>query len=135
MTIAERAPALRRAPYRVVGLGVAAIAADVAFDPLHRHVPLCPFHALTGAWCPLCGGLRAAESLVDLHLRAAVQYNALLVAALPLLLAWWVDAVARARTGRRARGPSAVVVASLIALAVVFTVVRNLPFAHALRPG
>ena len=35
-----------------------------AFDPAHRHVPLCPFHTITGWQCPLCGGLRCADALV-----------------------------------------------------------------------
>jgi len=120
-----------RAPYRVAALGLAAAVADVAFDPVHRHVPLCPFHAVTGWWCPLCGGLRAADSLVHGHIGAALHYNVLFVAALPLVLFWWLDWM---RTGRVRRLPRAAIVA-LIAIAVAFTVLRNLPFAATLRGG
>jgi hypothetical protein len=128
--------AARSAPYRAALLAGAALAADVAFDPLHRNVPLCPLRALTGWWCPLCGGLRAADSLVHGHLAAALHYNLLFVAALPFLALWWLDWAMRARTGRNRRLPARGVVTAVIILAAVFTVVRNLPFAQTvLRTG
>jgi hypothetical protein len=122
----------RRAPYRAAALASAALAADVAFDPVHRHVPLCPFHAVTGAWCPLCGGLRAADSLAHLQFGSALHDNLLFVAALPFVLVMWIDWV---RTGRALWSRSRYLVPLLVVLAVVFTVVRNLPFAGALRPA
>jgi hypothetical protein len=130
-TMTGRTRAVRRqAPYRAAALGSAALAADVAFDPVHRHVPLCPFHAVTGGWCPLCGGLRSADSLAHLQFGSALHYNALFVVALPFVLMFWID---WARTGRVRW--SRYVVPVLVVLAVAFTIVRNLPFAAALRPG
>jgi hypothetical protein len=113
---------------------VAALAADVLFDPLHRHVPMCPFHAATGWWCPLCGGLRAADSLAHLDVRAALHQNLLFVSALPLVAAWWLTWLLRARKDRPRPAPPRVVVAASVVVAVVFTVVRNLPIAGGLRP-
>jgi hypothetical protein len=132
-----RAPAQDRgtAPFAAAALAAVALLADVAFDPAHRHVPLCPFHATTGWWCPLCGGLRAADALAHLDLRAARHDNLLLVLALPVVVAWWVGWVARARAGRPRRGLPAGGIVAVVALGVAFTVVRNLPFATALRPG
>src|SRR6201989_2091911 len=95
--------AVRSAPYRAAGLVVAAVAADQAFDPTSTHVPLCPLHALTGLWCPFCGGLRSAFELTRLHLRAALHDNLVVVAAAPIVLVLWLDAVGRARSGRPAR--------------------------------
>ncbi|HZC69386.1 MAG TPA: DUF2752 domain-containing protein [Jatrophihabitans sp.] len=120
----------RQVPVEAAALAGAALALDVAFDPIHRHVPLCPLHAFTGLWCPLCGGLRAADSLVHGQLGAALHYNVLFVAALPLVLVWWLDWL---RTGR-ARQPRSVVHA-LVVIAVAFAVLRNLPFAMSLRGG
>lgn len=126
---------LRRHPYRAAALAGAAVAGDVAFDPLHRHVPLCPFHAVTGAWCPLCGGLRAADSLMHGDLATAAHYNLLFVAALPVVLVWWADWIVRSRSGQPPRTLSRGLGIAVIVLAVVFTVVRNLPFAQTLRGG
>jgi len=46
----------------------------------------CPFHAVTGLYCPGCGGLRALNSLANADFMAALQYNPLIVIMLPLLL-------------------------------------------------
>ena len=58
------------------------------------NVPLCPFHAVTGLWCPLCGSLRGLELLGDGQVLAALGSNLLLLVTLPVL-AW--GAVARRR--------------------------------------
>jgi hypothetical protein len=125
-------PAAQR---RVAATVVIAIAADQLFDPTSTHVPLCPLHALTGIWCPFCGGLRSAFELTRFHFRAAAQYNLLLVLAAPVVLALWVDSLTRARAGRAERKwPRAVPIAIIVAL-IAFTIGRNLPFATVLRGG
>lgn len=97
-------------------------------------MPLCPLHAATGWWCPLCGGLRATQALSHGDVAAALHDNALLLGSLPLLVWWWVDWIVRARADRAPRvlqrGAGLVVVLVLVG----FTVVRNLPGAEALRP-
>jgi hypothetical protein len=122
----------RAAALQAAALGAAALALDVAFDPVHRHVPLCPFHVVTGWWCPLCGGLRAADSLAHGQLGAALHYNVLFVAALPFALLLWLDWL---RTGRLRGAESRRALTVLLVVAVVFTVLRNLPFAATLRGG
>ncbi len=122
------------APYRFAAAAVLAGAIDAVGDPSSTHVPLCPLHALTGLWCPLCGGLRAVHALSRGHIREALHDNAMLVLALPIIVALWVRWAARARTGRPPRrwphGATSVVIAAL----VVFTVVRNLVIGTALHP-
>ena len=129
------APATRRAPMMAAAVAGVALAADVLFDPAHRHVPLCPFHSATGLWCPLCGGLRAADALAHLQWRTALSDNLIFVLALPLLALWWVDSMRRARDGRPRRALGMLGTGGLIALAVAFTIARNLPAGSALRPG
>lgn len=125
--------AVRTAPVRVaVALG-AALAADVAFDPHQRHVPLCPLHAVTGLWCPLCGGLRAADSLAHGRVLTALHENALFVTSLPLLFACWVYWSVQSSSGRGRALPLGRFMPVLIAVALVFAVVRNLPFVPGLR--
>jgi hypothetical protein len=111
-----------------------ATAGVVLLDPTRRHVPLCPFHAITGWQCPLCGSLRAVDELVHGHLAAAVRDNVLLVAALPVLVVAWTDWARRRTAGQPSRRVPRAVVTAAIAVGMIFTVVRNLPWAAALRP-
>jgi hypothetical protein len=82
----------------------------------------CPFHAATGLWCPGCGGLRMVHDVLNLDLSAAVVDNVVALIGLPLLLAW---IVLRRRSGRPWMTPVAAV--TIVAIAVTWTVVRNLP--------
>jgi hypothetical protein len=120
---------------RVGTIGAAALAADIAFDPQQRHVPLCPFHAVTGLWCPLCGSLRAADALAHGQLATAVRDNALLVVGVVLLGFWAVDLLLRGRRGEPLRRLNRPAVIGLIAVLVVFTIVRNLPIGHGFSPA
>ncbi len=74
----------------VLGASVLPLA---AFDPaITWWCPSCPFHAITGWLCPLCGSLRAVHALVRGAPLTALAFNPLLVAGLG---AWLV---ARERT-------------------------------------
>ncbi|HTN79611.1 MAG TPA: DUF2752 domain-containing protein [Acidimicrobiales bacterium] len=97
------------------------------------HVPLCPFHAMTGLYCPLCGSLRGVGDLAHGHVMAALGSNLLLVVTLPLM-AWGALSLAGVA---EVRGPWTVRSQTWIALGVValaYTVVRNMPFGAALAP-
>jgi len=55
-------------------------------DPAEAAIfPPCPFHLLTGQYCPGCGSLRAIHKLLHGQLMAAFMLNPLLVVSLPLL--------------------------------------------------
>ena len=125
----------RGAPLRFAAGALALAGADVAIDPVHTHVPLCPLHSLTGWWCPFCGSLRAVDELARGHFGAALHDNLLLVSALPVALAFWWAWVLRARAGDGAPRRSPAAPLAVMLLLVAFAVVRNLPFAVALRPG
>jgi hypothetical protein len=127
--------AARWSPARLAALLTLATAGDVALDPQHTHVPLCPFHSLTGMQCPFCGSLRAVDNLVRGHPLTALHDNLLLVAALPVLAVAWLDWVARRRTGRRARRWPRTATVWLVLLLVGYAVLRNLPSMAALRPS
>ena len=66
-------------------------------NPYRGQAPPCPFHELTGPWCPICGSSRALHSLLHGDAGAAFGHNPLLIALLPLLvwawLAWTLDSV------------------------------------------
>jgi hypothetical protein len=121
-------------PIQVAAGAAVALAAAVAFDPAHRHVPLCPFHTITGWQCPLCGGLRCVDALVHGQWSAALHDNALLVAALPVLAWLWLDAWRRSRAGRPHRSLRRRGIVTVVVVLAAFTLVRNLGPMGALRP-
>jgi hypothetical protein len=105
-----------RTRFASIGLVLAAAALLLAFDPATTWwFPSCPFHALTGWLCPLCGSLRALHALFQGAPVAALAFNPLTIAG---LVAWLL---ARERTTAfcfSARG---------VALLTVFGVLRNAP--------
>lgn len=117
------------------------IAASVALhvrDP-HREGSwgVCPWLVLTGTYCPGCGGLRAVNDLTRGDVAAAASSNLLLVGALPLFAWWWLRRTHDAWRGvRRVADEHAALRFTVVALgaALVFWVVRNLPFAAWLAP-
>ena len=86
-----------------------------AFDPaVTWWFPSCPFYAMTGWLCPLCGSLRAVHAMLAGHPLAALAFNPLTIVG----LGPWL--VARDRTTRFCfSGPG-------VALFVGFGVFRNL---------
>ena len=84
--------------------------------------PPCPFKALTGWNCPLCGGLRMGHDLLHADLPAAVVDNAFALVAVPLLAVW---ILVRRRQGRSILPVPAAIL--LVLTVVAWTVIRNLP--------
>lgn len=117
-----------------IGAGAAVVAACGLYlwfaGPLPaRWLPPCLFHTITGLHCPGCGSTRALHALASGNLAAALGYNPLVVAVLPLACAW---AVARVWKTLR-QDPTPVRLprhASTVALVIIvlFFVLRNLPW-------
>lgn len=59
---------------RVAGAAVLGAAAAVAVAPVHIGVP-CPFLAITGRPCPLCGMTRAVTAAVRGDVVASLRFN------------------------------------------------------------
>lgn len=97
----------------------------------------CPVVAVTGAWCPACGGLRAVHDLTQGDVGAAWGMNAPVVALLPVVaLAWVVWLVAAVRRRPVPLPAPSWLAWSLLAGAAVFTVLRNTAaLAPVLAPG
>lgn len=99
------------------------------FNPTqYGFYPVCYFHAITGLSCPGCGSLRAMHQLLHGHVVEAARLNLLLVLCLPCL-GWRTMRFATTRL----RGQPAtftiqpVWLWTFLCVAVVFTVLRNLP--------
>ena len=74
---------------RRLGIGLALVlAAGLGYAGwvhlTHLALP-CPFHTVTGLWCPGCGVTRMCLALLRLDISAAWQANAVLLVLLPLL--------------------------------------------------
>lgn len=123
-------PALVAAPF----LAATAYVANV--DPnAPGHYPTCPFLAVTGYWCPGCGGLRAMHALTHGHPLQALHDNAFGLAAVAALSVWWLAwLVARWRGRPLSFRPVRAVLIAVIVVMPVFTVLRNLPIGHILAP-
>src|SRR3954463_10269626 len=101
----------------------------------------CPFYAMTGLYCPGCGGLRAVNDLGNGDLLGAASSNLVFVALIPLIAVVWLRWTGRAwsgapaPTGRARFGVRAGVwVTALAVVLLVFTVLRNLPVGGWLAP-
>ena len=66
-----------------VASGAALVAIYFACDPVRSHFPACPFHMVTGLYCPGCGGQRAVHHILHGHVSIAMHDNALLCCAAP----------------------------------------------------
>ena len=99
------------------------------FDPTrHGFYPVCLFHLLTGWNCPGCGGTRAAYQLLHGHILRALHDNALFILTLTVLAAqgaWFAVRKIRHQPATSAVPPKALW--TFFILAVVFTILRNLP--------
>ena len=123
----------RRGPLRVVVVAsaVAAAATTLAvMDPNEPgHYPTCPFLAVTGAYCPGCGSLRACHDLLHGDVAGALARNPLAVLALPYLVvaAWaWV----RKELGHTPRSSTSLppwTMWAILALVLAYWVARNVP--------
>jgi hypothetical protein len=99
------------------------------------HYPVCPLYRFTGLYCPGCGGLRSAHEFIHGDFLAALQDNAIAVVGYLAFTAVWTVWVVRAARGRPVRIElGSAQLWGLGALALVFTVVRNLPFGGWLHP-
>ena len=70
----------------ILGITIIALIFLYVLDPSSSFIyPPCPFHALTGYYCPGCGSLRALHQLLHGHLSKAFGLNPLMVLLLPFV--------------------------------------------------
>ena len=91
-------------------------------------LPPCPFHWLTGLYCPGCGTLRGLRQLLHGSLIGAWRCNPLMVLCLPLL-AYAVLSLAAAALGRTVRPITFPVPVSRLTVFVIigYAILRNVP--------
>lgn len=121
--------------------GAAAVAAGVLLlDPFEDRAIGCPFHELTGWWCPGCGATRATWLLLHGDLAGVVRHNVLFLPAVAYLVVRYLHEAAPGATRwlpRFVRTPSTIPAGALRTLYVAiiaFTLARNLPAFDWLAP-
>lgn len=134
-----QSPAVRRPPIRVVAALAACTAAASAaavlfrFDPMAvGFYPRCPLYLLTGLYCPGCGALRAGHALLHGDLATALDFNAVLVLALPALAYVMAARALRWFTGRDVLPTRELTKGEVMAVfwvLLIYGIVRNLPWA------
>lgn len=117
-------------PTVAAGAALAACVAAGIADPARGVGLPCPFHALTGLWCPGCGSTRALHALTRGDVAGMASQNPLLVVLLPYLAWAWA-----AWTVRSAGGPALWTLSrsrklslALLVVIIAFGVARNLPW-------
>ncbi len=91
-------------------------------------LPPCPFHALTGWFCPGCGSTRALHALIHGDAALALAMNPLLVVVLPLLAWMALSAAGISLPGRRLLLPFAGNPRIWLVALLGYWVLRNLPW-------
>jgi hypothetical protein len=130
VALRSRAERMRTPLLAIGGLAAATLALHVRDPHVSHSWGVCPLYALTGLYCPGCGGLRGVNDLTDGHVGAAASSNLLLVLLAPVaivLLGRWAYASWRGQEIRVVPPIPRWLGTTLILGAVVFTVLRNLP--------
>lgn len=131
------APTRRRRIAAPVGLAVAAIAGAVVLhvrDPRTASYLPCPFHALTGLWCPGCGTTRALGDLTRGDIAAAASSNVAAVVAVVVAVGVWILLLRARWSGRSLPAPPRTTVIPIVVALTIFTVLRNTPWGAFLAP-
>ncbi len=96
--------------------------------PVLSLIPGCPFHALTGLYCPGCGSTRSIHALLTGNWRASLAFHPLVLPILPLLpLLMARNYLARLKNGRRIVRFIDLLAKGIAAALLIFWVLRNIP--------
>ena len=120
----------------ILAVAAAGIAATVFFfnPAAHQFFPVCQFHRLTGLNCPGCGATRSLFALLHGQLSMALRDNALLVGGLLAVAGRGAWFGAKKFRGQDAEFIRPKFLWTLLVVALVFTVLRNLPACAFLSP-
>jgi len=90
--------------------------------------PRCPFHMLTGLYCPGCGSARALHHLLHADFARAFRYNPLIILLLPFLIYSYISYAASSMNEKYKFNLliRPILILELMVAMVLFTILRNL---------
>lgn len=94
----------------------------------------CPFHKLTGLYCPGCGITRMILSILQLDFYQAFRYNAFLMILLPFALVYGILYFTAWIQDRQVPRLPNIVWNILLIAAIAFMIIRNIPLFSFLAP-
>ncbi len=117
----------------IIGAGISLVAGIVILyfvDPAGASfLPPCPFHLVTGLWCPGCGSGRALHALLHGNVLDALDLNPLMVLSLPFLGYTGVSHLCLSIRGKSLPKISGgrFVGWFIVGIVLVYWVIRNIP--------
>ncbi len=92
--------------------------------------PHCPFHTVTGLYCPGCGSQRAAHDILNGDLLAGLQHNALIILVGAVLLIEGVILLLQSVFSMKIYNPlhNTWFVRLILVVVILFWILRNLPY-------
>lgn len=90
----------------------------------------CLFHKITKLYCPGCGITRMFASIFKLNFKEAFNYNQFVFI---LLVLYIILTIIRLITKKEIKIPS-IILYIIIILAIIFCILRNIPYFQVLRP-
>lgn len=100
------------------------------FDPTSStFYPVCPFRAMTGAYCPGCGSLRALHALSHGRLSVALSHNVLTILFVPIGVYIGISSslILLRGIGMPVIHVPAKAIWALLAVVMAFAIARNIP--------
>jgi Protein of unknown function (DUF2752) len=130
MTLATRSRVVRTLRAAAPPAIIALVATILLLFPPENYsfYPRCPIHEYLHLQCPGCGATRALAALLHGHLAEAMHLNALVTPLLPFAAAYCILCYYRLFLNKPQRWPQPppAAIYSTLAIAAVFTILRNL---------
>lgn len=87
----------------------------------------CFFHELTGLYCPGCGITRMCLALLEFHFYQAFRFNPFLFLLFPFIIGYGIYLYYHWLTDSKGKAIPNIIWNSLLVLAIMFMVIRNIP--------
>lgn len=92
----------------------------------------CPFHKITGLYCPGCGITRMIINITKGNFYQAFRYNPLLFILIPIAILLFINYLSKYKLINQKTQEKIYIF--LIIILIIFGIIRNIPFFSYLKP-